>query len=303
MTTCLTLVHAMSPVHAGTGQSVGAIDLPIARERPTGIPLVPGSSIKGALRARSVARGDSAKQITRDVFGPETAESSEHAGSVQFSDVQLLLLPVRSVRGTFAWVTSRFLLQRFTRNAKEAGVDLGTLPGEPKEGGCVVVGKALTVPAGKVVFEDLDFTVETDQEAALTTFVEKLGELLFPDGSTDAEEWRNSLKDRICLIHDDMMAFLLETGTEVSAHIRLNEETKTVAQGALWYQESLPAESVLTGIVVAASVNAANGRFKREAVELIDHVKDLAKGIVQLGGKATVGQGSCFVRIAGGGGQ
>ena len=53
MTTHLTLVHAMSPLHAGTGHSVGAIDLPIARERPTGIPLIPGSSLKGALRARS----------------------------------------------------------------------------------------------------------------------------------------------------------------------------------------------------------------------------------------------------------
>lgn len=301
MTTCLTLVHAMSPVHAGTGQSVGAIDLPIARERPTGIPLVPGSSIKGALRAKSVVLGDAAKQITRDVFGPETVDSSDHAGSVQFSDVQLLLLPVRSVRGTFAWVTSRFLLQRFARNAKEAGVELGALPGQPAEGGCVVVGKALTVPAGKVVFEDLDFTVETDQEPALRAFVEKLGDLLFPDGSTDAKEWRESLRDRICLIHDDMMAFLLETGTEVSAHIRLNEDTKTVAKGALWYQESLPAESVLTGIVVAANVTAANGRAKRDAGELIDHVESLTKKIVQLGGKATVGQGSCFVRIAGGG--
>lgn len=304
MTTCLTLVHAMSPVHAGTGQSVGAIDLPIARERPTGIPLVPGSSIKGALRARSVARGEDAKQITRDVFGPETAESSEHAGSVQFSDVQLLLLPVRSVRGTFAWVTSRFLLQRFARNAKEAGFDLGTLPGEPGEGGCVVIGQTLTVQAGndrKVVFEDLDFKVETAQEASLRGFVEKLGEMLFPDGSTDAKDWRESLRDRICLIHDDMMAFLLETGTEVSAHIRLDNETKTVAKGALWYQESLPAESVLTGIVTAANVNAANGRSKRDAGELINHVKDLTQHIVQLGGKATVGQGSCFVRIAGGG--
>src|SRR5215208_7026690 len=81
MITRLTLIHAMSPLHAGTGQSVGAIDLPIARERPTGVPLLPGSSLKGALRALSKE-----VQITRDVFGPDTAESSAHAGSVQFSD-------------------------------------------------------------------------------------------------------------------------------------------------------------------------------------------------------------------------
>jgi CRISPR-associated protein Cmr4 len=300
MTTRLTLVHALSPVHAGTGQSVGAIDLPIARERPTGIPLVPGSSIKGALRARSVARGESARQITRDVFGPETVESSEHAGSVQFSDVQLLLLPVRSVRGTFAWVTSRFLLQRFARNAHEAKIQLKNLPEAPAETGCVVVGETLTVPGGKVVFEDLDFTVERGKEEVLKGFVEKLGSLLFPDGSADAGEWRKSLRNRICLVHDDMMSFLLETGTEVTAHIRLDNETKTVAKGALWYQESLPAESVLSGIAVAADVNAANGRAKRSATELMEHVASLTQGIVQLGGKATVGQGSCFVRIGGG---
>ena len=70
------------------------------------------------------------------------------------------------------------------------------------------------------------------------------------------------------MIHDDVMSLLLDTATEVNAHIRLNNETKTVERGALWYQESLPAESVLAGIAVAADVKAANGRFKREAAEL-----------------------------------
>src|SRR5947199_9877363 len=112
MTTRLTLIHAMSPLHAGTGHSVGAIDLPIARERPTGIPLIPGSSIKGALRARSPKTDGKDDPITRDVFGPDTANSSDHGGSVQFSDAHLLLLPVRSLAGTFAWVTSPHLIRK-----------------------------------------------------------------------------------------------------------------------------------------------------------------------------------------------
>ena len=33
MLTQLFLIHALSPLHAGTGQSVGAIDLPIARDK------------------------------------------------------------------------------------------------------------------------------------------------------------------------------------------------------------------------------------------------------------------------------
>lgn len=297
MTTCLTLIHAMSPLHAGTGQSVGAIDLPIARERPTGIPLIPGSSIKGALRARSGKH-----ELTKDVFGPETNLSSEHAGSVQFSDAHLLLLPVRSIRGTFAWVTSPYLIQKFARGAREAGFKLDQLPGNPsKMEACCVLGDALKISkGGKVVFEDLDFEPETTQEAALKAFAEALGGILFPESSQDAAEWRTSLTDRICLVHDDIMSLLLDTATEVSAHIRLNNETKTVERGALWYQESLPAESVLTGLSIAADVTAANGRSERTAKALIDHVTSLTKGLVQLGGKATVGQGTCFVRIAGG---
>lgn len=298
MKTRLTLIHAMSPLHAGTGQSVGAIDLPIARERPTGIPLLPGSSIKGALRARSQDA-----QMTRDVFGPETDKSSEHAGSVQFSDAQLLLLPVRSVRGTFAWVTSPFLIRRFARGAREAGLGLAQLPESPTSmKHCRVLSETLSIPAGehrKVIFEDLDFLVETGHEDDLRTFTGRLGEVLFPDGA-DAKEWRKSLEERICLLHDDILSLLLDTAMEVNAHVRLNNETKTVERGALWYQESLPAESVLAGIVVAADVNAVNGRSKREAKELLDHVASLTRSLVQLGGKSTVGQGSCFVRIAGG---
>lgn len=298
MTTRLTLVHAMSPLHAGTGQSVGAIDLPIARERPTGIPLIPGSSIKGALRARSQAKD---VQMTKDVFGPDTAQSSEHAGSVQFSDAHLLLLPVRSVRGTFAWVTSPYLIQRFARGAREAGIDLARLPGSPVMKECCVLKDSLTIPgsSGTVVLEDLDFKVSTAQKAWLEAFCTDLGKALFPQDSPDFATWRTSLAERICLVHDDVMVFLFETATEINAHIRLNNEAKTVERGGLWYQESLPAETVLAGLVVASSVNAVNGRFKREAAELLDHVASLTQGLVQLGGKANTGQGSCFVRIGG----
>ena len=41
----LAFVHALSPLHAGTGQGVGVIDLPIAREKHR-YPYLPGSSFK-----------------------------------------------------------------------------------------------------------------------------------------------------------------------------------------------------------------------------------------------------------------
>jgi len=302
METRFTLIHAMSPLHAGTGHSVGAIDLPIARERPTGIPLIPGSSIKGALRARSPRTDGKDDPITRDVFGPDTASSSDHGGSVQFSDAHLVLLPVRSLAGTFAWVTSPHLIRKFARGAREAGLDLARRPTSPEMNDCCVLNDTLTIPGAngrRVVFEDLDFNVKDDQKATLQSFAVEVAGILFPPGSPDDKDWKESLVNRICLVHDDMMSFLLETAMEVQAHIRLNNDTKTVERGGLWYQESLPAESVLSGLVVAADVTAANGRSKRTATELLGHVESLTRGLVQLGGKATTGQGSCFVRIGG----
>ena len=105
MTTTQLLFHALSPLHAGTGQSIGAIDLAIARDRATQFPYLPGSSIKGSLR--DVARQKLVQNaLLIKLFGPETANASEHAGALIVSDANLLLLPVRSVAGTFAWVTS-----------------------------------------------------------------------------------------------------------------------------------------------------------------------------------------------------
>src|SRR5438552_9499010 len=98
----LLFIYAISPLHAGTGQGAGVIDLPIAREKATGLPFLPGSSLKGALRALCV---DDVKR--KKIFGPDTLDSdpnSDYASSIQFSDQRLLLLPIRSLAGTFAWV-------------------------------------------------------------------------------------------------------------------------------------------------------------------------------------------------------
>lgn len=305
MKTRLYFIHALSPLHAGTGQSVGAIDLPIARERPTGIPLVPGSSMKGALRALSREHHDAGKTST--IFGPDTPNASEYAGAVQFSDAHLLLLPVRSIAGTFAWVTSPFLLQRFARDAREAGESI-TLSAKPtKTNGCFVLAdSAIKTNVGntpRVVLEDFDFapSTEMNHSQSVATLADFLGPLLFSDND---KEWRETLKKRLCVVHDDVMSLLLETATEVVARIRVAEDTKTVAQGALWYEEALPTESILYGLTAASNISAkgikeGSTRLAMKADELLDVVAQIPNDkMVQLGGKATVGRGVCRLRMS-----
>jgi len=286
MNTRLLLIHALSPIHCGTGQAVGGIDLPIAREKPTNIPLIPGSSIKGVLRAMR----KTSDKLHREAFGPDTDKASDNAGSVQISDANLVFLPVRSLRGTFAWVTSPYILRRLRRDAGECGIELGQLSAEPEEKHAAVTGAKLTA-AGKVVFEDLDFVARED--GGLKKLGEEVAKRLFDEAD------RAHFVDRVCLVNDDVMALLLQTSTEITMRVRLEPDRKTVADGALWSEEALPIESVLAGICVATPVKQKDDGRVPEAGALLDHVKGLAEGgAVQLGGKATVGRGICRLRLA-----
>lgn len=297
MQTRLLFAHALSPLHAGTGQSVGAIDLAIARDRATEMPYCPASSIKGSCRSLAEEhpdlRGGKGSRVWA-LFGPDTENASEQGGAVVFGDANLLLLPVRSVAGTFAWVTSPFLLGRLVRDAREAG--LHDLPALPVEGvgltvAAVTAKTALRV-GSQVVFEDLDLKPEASEW--VDAWAAWVGERLFP-GEGDAF-WRAHLAGRLCVVHDDVMSFLARHGTAVVARIALNDETGTVAN--LWHEESLPAETVLVSMVAAGAERRKGGLRSEEVMEALAGLVD--GRTVQLGGKASVGRGRCRLVLVGG---
>lgn len=283
--TRLLFVHALSPLHAGTGQGVGAIDLPVAREKATGLPCLPGSSLKGVLRDACANRNK-----RKRVFGPDTSEAYEHAGSVQIADQRLLLLPVRALVGTFAWVTSPYILRRFLRDA-----EIVASAGRPSdvsvpttEASCLVSGDGCAlVLNNQVVLEDLDLTPVPDTIAH--GWARWLGTQVFPDDTV----WQQILTARFCVVHDNVMSFLMGTATEVFARVKLREDAKTVEKGGLWYEEALPAETILSGLVLATPVQALPGEVLRTLADLIEKP-------LQLGGGATVGRGLCRLRMTGG---
>lgn len=281
----LIFLQAYSPLHAGTGQGLGVIDLPIAREKATNLPYLPGSSLKGALRARCSDLG-----VRKGLFGPDTQNASEHAGAVQFSDQRLLLLPVRSMSGTFAYVTSHWVLRRFARDVEAVG-DRPPESFKAPTGKDVLVAPDSTLALdGQVVLEDLDFqAVPKPDIASLGTW------LASALGIKDAGD-REAFVSRIAVIPDDSFNYLSEQGTEVVARIRLEEASKSVADGGLWYEESLPTESVLYGVAITESVRQGGKqapllRAEDAAAQLRVLLEE--PGLMQLGGKATVGRGLC----------
>jgi len=105
-------LYTETPLHAGSGTSLGIVDLPIQRERTTGYPMIQASGLKGCLR--DVVSDD--PQKVEIVFGPDTRRASDHAGALSVGDARILLFPVRSLMGVFAWITSQNVLARFKRS-------------------------------------------------------------------------------------------------------------------------------------------------------------------------------------------
>src|SRR5581483_12151182 len=120
--TALLFTYVETPLHAGTARGLGAVDLPIQRERTTDYPMIQGSSLKGRLRAEVTAR---LPERVQAIFGPPTGNASEHAGALSVGDARILLFPVRSLAGVFAWTTSVDVLARFQRDAALADLRPG----------------------------------------------------------------------------------------------------------------------------------------------------------------------------------
>src|SRR6266581_5502625 len=117
-------LYVETPLHAGVGSGLSSIDLPIQRERTTQYPMIQGSGIKGKLRA--ALEGDR-EQLSEEekakidiLFDPPTTatkdSNNDHAGALIVGDARILLFPVRSLNGVFAYTTSYDVLNRFKRD-------------------------------------------------------------------------------------------------------------------------------------------------------------------------------------------
>lgn len=285
----LLVLLAETPVHAGGSGAVGALDLPVQREAATGLPVIWGQSLKGALR--DAARGQSWEV---EVFGdppptpspqvntagevqPEDAGGELRKGGVSFGDAQLLAFPAATLRNTFAWTTSKLLLNRLGRKAVllDKHLELGDLfngmvgaAGGPGWGDTTVIGPYV------------DTVTSNDGVTAIGAL---LAALACPTG-TAFDYTRGKLVDDLLVLPDEVLSELTKLGTEVVARVQLHPDAKTVAHGP-FYSEYLPAETVLVAVLTGDE----------------NHLDKVAKFVdntaIQLGGDETIGKGVLWCRV------
>jgi CRISPR-associated protein Cmr4 len=283
-------------LHAGAGQALGVIDLPIMREAHTAWPCVFGSAVKGALRARAEGDKDSEKRLLADeinlIFGHAPngkGESSEFAGALAVGDARLLLLPVRSLTTHFRWVTCPAALTRFQRDAERLGLgaDIGEFQVPDVDGETALVAEA--VPYRHLFLEEYRFQVDESLTETLEKVVAALAKLM-PDSAGKA------LSHQFAIVANDAFRHLAEHATPVNAHVALDSATKTVKGTALWYEETLPPETLLYVGLNAVASRRKDGESKLTAADVMARLRESLFGehpYLQLGGNETVGMGWC----------
>lgn len=272
---------AQTSIHAGAGQALSVIDLPIQRESHTQFPVIFGSSLKGALRFRaSQVLNDDVKLA--NVFGSDTQSENGFAGAIMISDAKLLLLPVRSLNGYFKWVTCPALLRRYANDCERAGLKqslLSTLSLDINHTDVVVVHSK----SDKIFLEEFALDVKADNK------MQAVADLLATNFGLD----QSAVTEQLAIVSDDMFTYLAQNSTPVNAHIAL-DENKTVKKGALWYEETLPSDTVMYSLISCTnSRGQKSDKLSSEDVAniLTQEVLPQTNRYLQVGGNETVGMG------------
>ena len=298
----LLFLHAETGMHVGSGQSLGVIDLAIQRERYTDYPVIAASGVKGAVRdwfSRTYAPSeDKGKKRSHPsvvaAFGPDTENASDHAGAVATTDARLLLFPVRSARGVFAWTTSPTALARLRRDLALADHnDLPRVDAPDNDAHVQGSSKSVVHDAQGVLLEEYAFGFQKDEA------VQKLAEWLVRHAVPSSAEYafvRDTLASRLLVLSDNAFRDFVVHSTEVQARVKLGDGKSTDVKngGNLFYQENLPADSLLYAAVLATDSFAKGESGKRaSSKEMLAFVKELDGKRIQLGGDETIGKGIC----------
>ncbi len=303
--TTMLYLYVETPLHAGVGSGLSSIDLPIQRERTTQYPMLQGSGIKGKLRATAEFAKSRNKFTQEDIdilFGPPTT-GDDYAGALISGDARILLFPVRSLSGVFAYTTSYDVLNRFKRDLERGQIYTNqpvtwNIPDQLKDKALITTTSEVHAN-NTIVLEEFSFDAQADKQ--VDDIANWIVDKALPNlgaGSYWADKIRNSL---VILPDNDFRDFALYA-TEVITRVRIDRNKKTVEKGALWTEEHLPTDTLMY-VPIYATDARKNGKegTKLRGKEILRKAETLGSetgNFLQLGGDETVGRGIVRIRWA-----
>jgi CRISPR-associated protein Cmr4 len=304
----LLIYYAISPIHAGSGDTAKVIDLPIQREKHTDYPFIQATGIKGAMREqyRNYLKDNGQKTDINKLFGydKDDAQGGEkleenYPGMISISDAKLLAFPMRSNIAPFIWVTCPQIIKRLCNDlyyldiinkneedinaANQALIKIKNFYETEKslEKAFVIFGKNQNFP-DKVILEESVVSLEKDENKLKESMLEKLNALL--------SKILNSNIDKLILVSDEIFSYCINC-TEIQTNISIDITTGTTKNGSLRYQEFLPSETVLYSALSFKANDDEPGKLENYKTDL----KTAMDKFIQIGGDATLGKGICRI--------
>lgn len=292
----LYLIQCVSPLHVGSGEShEGFVDIPIQRDH-LGFPVIWSSSLKGAIRnafRNLVKDNEKDTKIENEIFGPDTSDSSTdmHASAVLIMDANLLLMPVRSLYGLFAFCTHPYLLKQLYEKLSilHKGNDLLT-----KLESFINVNKGKVICSSKTIVKDDKIILKEEEIGNVQENQEfrNIFEKLLPNGI----KFKEDILDRLVMLNDNY-ADIIKRSTIIQPRIKLNYKTKHVEGVALWTEEVLPELSILSTLMLIRGSRRNSNMKSEQIIQKLAETFSKNKNsnpdqfYIVLGGRETLGRG------------
>ncbi|MEL6627176.1 MAG: type III-B CRISPR module RAMP protein Cmr4 [Bacteroidota bacterium] len=266
-------------IHVGSGkQSYGIIDNLVQRDTFTNLPIINGSSLKGALREyftimlERQPKDPDSKFMVDYIFGKESTreDKDNEAGKYRFFDGCLLSLPVRSNVLPFFRLTAPELLQSMEKFLAGMGYQLS---GQAK----VDLGQMAGLSVGLQSALHFDSNLSNQ-----TVYLEDFAHRAQHSTKVSTKHLGNLLGEDVALINQkDLEELADDNHLPVMARNSLEDGRST----NLWYEQVLPRQTSFYTVLMAPE----------EEVNYLSKFEEYLQGepLIQIGANASIGQGYC----------
>jgi CRISPR-associated protein Cmr4 len=286
---------AETPVHAGSGAVLAALDLPIQRSAKPVWPNINDSTVRGSFRRHADAVCPDPKKVL-EWFGSKPGEDPT-PGRLSTPDAELLLFPVAAPRGLTAWVTCVPALRYFQRKLELFDPLLARVVKEKAKKLKDIIDAMPTLAGAQALATSKSEVVWSGQkklilEADCFTLLDKSADELadwFTANAVPLQDswWTSRVNSHLVVVPEYAFKHYVKRKTDVRTRVQLADGQVNAGP---WTEENLPVDTLLYTVI------AEPGQGKGSLPEFVETCNLEQRPVLQLGGDQNLGRGLLRLR-------
>jgi CRISPR-associated protein Cmr4 len=292
-------IKTLTPTHAGAGQTLQNVDMPIQRETNTNIPKIEGSSLKGSIRHsiyRKIKINEekvteekvteekvTEEKITEEekmlnkIFGNDNGDSASRIG---FTDAKLLFFPIKSTTEIYKLITCPYVLKRWVEDLEYCEKEnLGSINLDSIKSISISEGECIALNEDSQVLEEYIFK-NTETQNKINEITKILEEF-------DIEI--SEIEKRIVILNDTDFIDLVSMYTEIITRNRIDPKKGVAENKGLFTEEYLPTETIM--YFMALSSPDFFEKVDETSINPFDYLEKELDYVFHVGGYSTIGKG------------